>query len=310
MNGTNTKKINMNRVNSSSLFHFTQKLDTLKKIIKNGLRYSFAYEQYPSSIVQSYLSPFEDINDDLKMANGVAIPMISFCDIPITRASEHIDRYGHYMIGLNKNNFSRDFANIINPVIYVHSPNLENAITRFGIEYGKAEREILKMFTDRNIVNSFIGKTKQELLCDNDFIKIIDPLINIRFLSNFLIGLIKPIKDETYSYYDEREWRLFLPEEAKGINWIWGITKKEYKQERNSWNESLEKNEDMFIKIPWEYYDEYITHIVVSKEKEIDALIKFIMESDKIFGYDSNKDYFRMKLISKITSFERIEKDF
>ena len=107
MNGTNTKKINMNRVNSSSLFHFTQKLDTLKKIIKNGLRYSFAYEQYPSSIVQSYLSPFEDINDDLKMANGVAIPMISFCDIPITRASEHIDRYGHYMIGLNKNNFSR-----------------------------------------------------------------------------------------------------------------------------------------------------------------------------------------------------------
>ena len=53
MNGTNTKKINMNRVNSSSLFHFTQKLDTLKKIIKNGLRYSFAYEQYPSSIVQS-----------------------------------------------------------------------------------------------------------------------------------------------------------------------------------------------------------------------------------------------------------------
>lgn len=310
MNGTNMKKINMNRVNSSSLFHFTQKLDTLKKIIKNGLRYSFAYEQYPSSIVQSYLFPFEDINDDLKMANGVAIPMISFCDIPITRASEHIDRYGHYMIGLNKNNFSRDFANIINPVIYVHSPNLENAITRFGIEYGKAEREILKMFTDRNIVNSFIGKTKQELLCDNNFIKIVDPLINIRFLSNFLIGLIKPIKDETYSYYDEREWRLFLPEEAKDINWIWGITKKEYKQERNSWNESLEKNEDMFIKIPWEYYDEYITHIVVSKEKEIDALIKFIMESDKIFGYDSNKDYFRMKLISKITSFERIEKDF
>lgn len=91
--------------------------------------------------------------------------------------------------------------------------------------------------------------------------------------------MIKPIKDETYFYYDEREWRLFLPEEAKGINWIWGITKKEYKQERNSWNESLEKNEDMFIKIPWEYYDEYITHIVVSKEKEIDALIKFIMES-------------------------------
>lgn len=43
----------MNNINSSSLFHFTKELDTLKKILVNGLRYSFAYEQYSKEIVNS-----------------------------------------------------------------------------------------------------------------------------------------------------------------------------------------------------------------------------------------------------------------
>ena len=35
-----------------------------------------------------------------------------------------------------------------------------------------------------------------------------------------------------------------------------------------------------------------------------------MMKSDKVLGYENDMDYSRMKLISKITSFERIEKDF
>lgn len=309
MNDNDKKKIDMNRINSSSLFHFTRNWDVLEKIIKNGLRYSFAYEQFSKEIIKAYLFSFLDIKEDLEISNGVAIPMISFCDIPITRASRHIEKYGHYMIGLDKTNFVKDFKNIINPVIYVHSPNLNDAITQFGIEYEKASRKLFNMLTNENINKEFIGKTSQELL-DSNFTKKIDPFIQTRFLSNFLIGLVKPIEDEIHYYYDEREWRLFLPENSNDIHWKWGISKEEYEVNRGSWNEDLENEENMFIKIPSECYDEYITHIVVSKEEEIDSLIELIMNSDKILGYENDLDYSRMKLISKITSFERIEKDF
>ena len=304
------KEIKMNRINSSSLFHFTKSFDILKKIIVNGLRYSFAYEQLPKEVVRSYLYSNLDVKNDLRISNGVAIPMISFCDIPITRASQHIKKYGHYMIGLDKINFTKDFENLINPVIYVHSPNLRDAITRFGLEYSKAYIELLKTLTTEESQKKYGGKLPQELLNNKEFITKIDPFVQTRFLSNFIMGLVKPIEDETHYYYDEREWRLFLPENTNDINWVWGITKEEHEQNRDSWNIDLEEHEDGFIKIPWECYDEYITHIVVSKDEEVDSLIELIMESDKVLGYENDMDYSRMKLISKITSFERIEKDF
>lgn len=307
------KEVKMNRINSSSLFHFTKEFDILKKIIVNGLRYSFAFEQFPKEVVISNLHPslnILDININSETSNGVAIPMISFCDIPITRASQHIERYGQYMIGLDKFRFTKDFENLINPVIYVHSPNLSDAITRVGIEPTKAYRELLNMLTNEDVKKEYIGKSPQELLNNNDFIAKIDPFVKTRFLFNFLMGLVKPIEDETHYYYDEREWRLFLPENTNDISWIWGITKEEHEQNRDSWNMDLEEHEDGFIKIPWECYDEYITHIVVSKDEEVDSLIELIMESDKVLGCENDMDYSRMKLISKITSFERIEKDF
>ena len=300
----------MNNINSSSLFHFTRKFDTLQRIIRTGLRYSFAYEQYPKELVQANLYPDKDINDSIITSNGVAIPMISFCDISITRAKQHIEKYGKYMIGFDKTAFSKDFENLINPVIYVHSPNLKDAIINYGMENAKAYCELLQLITNKDSVSEFVNRTSHGLLPSNQFIKKIDPLIEKRFLSNFLMGLVKPISDEIYYYYDEREWRLFMPSNVNGIDWKWGITKEEYQQNKDAWNDDIESYENMHIKIPWECYDEYITHIVVSEEKEIDELIEQIMDDDIVFGYENDMDYSRMKLISKITSFERIEKDF
>lgn len=308
------KEMKMNRINSSSLFHFTKNLDILKKIIVNGLRYSFAYEVFPKEVVLSHVCPslnMSDIKNDSGKSSGVAIPMISFCDIPITRASQHIEKYGQYMIGLDKINFAKAFENLINPVIYVHSPNLSDAITRFGLEFAKASNELFETLTTKKFQNEYGGKLPQELLKNKEFIAKIDSFVQTRFLSNFLMGLVKPIENEGHYYYDEREWRLFLPENTNdNSSWVWDITKEDYEQNRNVWNENLEDSENMFIKIPYECYNEYITHIVVSREEEIDSLIDLIMTSNKIFGYENIMDYSRMNLISKITSFERIEKDF
>lgn len=39
-------------------------------------------------------------------------------------------------------------------------------------------------------------------------------------------------------------------------------------------------------------------------------MIRFILENDKLFGCDWKNKYSRYKLISKVMSMERIERDF
>lgn len=57
------------RANShtSTLFHYTKSVTTLLTILKEGLRFTYCLEKYP-------LVPVREIG----------IPIISFCDIPIS----------------------------------------------------------------------------------------------------------------------------------------------------------------------------------------------------------------------------------
>lgn len=301
----------MNSINASSLFHFTREFETLKAIIRNGLRYSFAFEQYSKDIVMAYINPINYRSKNFKIKNdGAAIPMISFCDIPLTRASQHINKYGNYMIGLNKKEFTRDFKNLINPVMYVHSPNLKDAIKIFGVEYAKAYCDFFELIKSSEFINKYKGCSSDDLLSSKELRKDVKEIIDRRFASNFLIGLIKPIKNKGNYFYDEREWRTFFPERLNEIEWIWGISKDDYKKNVDSWNSLLNTFEDCFIKIPEECIDKYINHIVVADEHEIDELIDYIMSSEIIFGYENISNYSRMKLVSKLSSMDRINNDY
>ena len=44
------QEIIFNNINASSLFHYTKELSTLKLILQNGVRYSYAFEKYPKSL--------------------------------------------------------------------------------------------------------------------------------------------------------------------------------------------------------------------------------------------------------------------
>ena len=86
---------------SDNLFHFTKSLEIIKSILKNGI--------YPHFCL-------EDISW-IKW-NGekyLGFPMACFCDIPLSRISEHTDFYGNYGIGLTKD---WGVKNKLNPVIY------------------------------------------------------------------------------------------------------------------------------------------------------------------------------------------------
>ena len=58
------------------------------------------------------------------------------------------------------------------------------------------------------------------------------------------------------------------------------------------------------------YLSKLITHIIVKKEAQVEKLVDYIMnESNKIFGYNVSSDL-RKRLISRVSSFQRLSKDY
>lgn len=87
------------RLSSDFLFHYTRSFDALKKILRNGFRFSLVTESIPYK---------KSINDNF---------MICFCDIRIEQAHEHRNCYGNYAIALTK---EWGISNGVSPVRYIH----------------------------------------------------------------------------------------------------------------------------------------------------------------------------------------------
>lgn len=85
---------------SDNLFHFTKSLAVLKLILKNGIKPRYCLE-------------------DVEWHGGddkhLAFPIACFCDIPLSRISDHTDFYGYYGVGLTK---AWGQKNGLNPVVY------------------------------------------------------------------------------------------------------------------------------------------------------------------------------------------------
>lgn len=75
----------MGRIYTNSFFHYTKKYDVLVQILANGFVGSFANEQFPKS--------------DGTLGH-LYIPMISFCDIPLSQLQYIV--YGNYAIGMTR----------------------------------------------------------------------------------------------------------------------------------------------------------------------------------------------------------------
>ena len=288
----------MNPVSASSLLHFTKTMRALKGILKEGFRYSYCYEEYNNAI------PFNNTHKEYAKffigengtRRGVAIPMISFCDIPLLRAQEHSKYYGKYIIGIDKN-YVEILYQRLNPVLYV-LPSSRMDLTLCDISISKDNFDNNGAYNYRQSVNHLIVYSKR--------------------YRGFDI-----YRNRETCFYDEREWRIVL-EEGDGYYeapWIWNIefnSKKEYKKYIAPYNEKLCSSKGAYLKFikfheksDENYFCNFITQIVVKKEKEIPELIKYILNTkNKLFGYEGISDNARKILVSKITSFERIEKDF
>ncbi|HGE6056645.1 TPA: abortive infection system antitoxin AbiGi family protein [Vibrio cholerae] len=99
---------------SDNLFHFTKSIDILESILKNGF-----YARYCLEDIR-WLNSNED--------KFIAFPMVCFCDIPLSRATEHTEFYGSYGLGLTKD---WGIRNNLNPVVY----GTDNGLVRDAIHY-------------------------------------------------------------------------------------------------------------------------------------------------------------------------------
>lgn len=287
----------MNSISASSLLHFTNSIQVLTSILANGFRFSYCYEEYNNAIVfnnahTKHANFFIGNNGTKK---GVAIPMICFCDIPLLRAQEHAECYGKYIIGIDKN-YAKVIYNKLNPVLYMSSDRMKIALNDISISINNYSKETAHNYKES--VKYLIAYCKR--YSGFDF-----------------------YRNKDTCFYNEREWRVVLEDDDNNndASWKWNIeykSKDEYKEFIKPYNEKLYSSKSAYLRfIEFQNntdemrFCDFITHIVVSKENEIPALIKYILNKEnKLFGYEGISDNVRNILVSKITSFERIEKDF
>jgi hypothetical protein len=97
-------------VSSSVLFHFTDSVERLKSILKDGF--------FPHYCPEYSLDPADRKEASRGRPPTHAAPMVCFCDLPLSLIGKHLNQYGNFAIGLERH---WGLKNGLAPVIYTHS---------------------------------------------------------------------------------------------------------------------------------------------------------------------------------------------
>jgi len=243
-------------LSSNSIIHFTKDKKYLEGILENNFQLSYCKEEF---YLKGELVPFY-------------VPMVSFCDIPLSEMKNHIDSYGSYGIGLTK-----EWANKhkLNPVLYIaKNSSLENS-------YSKIYSKII------------LGSNNDVTTMTADEISLIDIL---RYMKLYQGTLIRANGEttENYRFSDEREWRYVL-DYNKDTYFI---------ANAKHFNKVEENKKLLDYKLTFEPND--IKYIIVEQEEEIQELIALLKEKK------GNKYPFHdiERLTTRIITAEQIKNDF
>lgn len=271
---------------TSSLFHFTKDPGVLLRILETGL-------------VPNYCR--EDLSYFGRTVN-VGVPMISFCDIPLTRTSMFKARYGDYAIGLSK---EWALKKQINPILYVNDERILLSLGFLRNYYRTLDDEVKERGGSDNSIQ--INLFSQKSL---DGIKAFVNRSNARDAVYSLMGYMKRYISKgpdgnDQSNYIENEWRYVVT--GEGIDWKWTLD--EYKKWRGKGDKPEPPDALKAQKLSFNVGD--ITHIIVKTESEVHHFVDAILGMKNIGGLDGMlADDDRKLLLTKIISQEKIEKDF
>jgi len=129
-------------ISANTLFHFTDSLDSLINILVNEFHPRFCLEDFTLVFAQRN-PPVPDLE--------LAIPMVCFCDLPMSQLQRHLAAYGNYGIGLKKEWGRR---NGITPVLYLHHDSL--LVSKFG--------QLIAQLRDGNLQSQFHKSLSNNIL--------------------------------------------------------------------------------------------------------------------------------------------------
>jgi hypothetical protein len=252
-------------ISSNTLFHFTSSLEMLVNILKN---------EFSPHLSLEFIS---EILDSQNKEEDRTIPMVSFCDLPLSQVGEHLSFYGKYGIGMRK---EWGIRNKLNPVMYIEpNSNLSNHLNRLITTLIKSEaRDIGLIVFD---IMSFIKVYRGRMYRNGGY-------------------------SEERIFYDEKEWR-FVPSHLGKIPFnefldYFFLIEKDF-LDQNKLQLANEKLSSIF-KLSFEPND--IKYIIVSKENEILPMVKAITE---IKGSKYSYDLLQL-LTTRIISADQIKEDF
>lgn len=157
----------MSTISANTLFHFTDKKGNILQILENGFM-PHKCKEFNSFSPNRYWH----------------VPMVCFCDIPLSQIKEHTDWYGEYAIGMRK-----DWAihKSVTPVLY---------------------------FNEDTTLHKTIIDNIEKILSEQPFPQEMENLL-------YHYAYMKPYKGEQIHkkdnnkkekcFYDEREWRFVPP---------------------------------------------------------------------------------------------------
>jgi hypothetical protein len=187
MNSSNklTNDVQNEKESADYLFHYTNKLDHLISIMNDNFKPFYCLES------------LEHLNLTELKIEGMAYPLVCFCDLPLGRHEEHKEKFGNYGIGMNKD---WGIKNHLSAVVYSN----KESMTALGL------RVLIKM-----------GHLLQKKLTEYEF-RAFNNSVSILIMNyKQYEGRSYDKKDKIFSkeptrFYNEREWR-YIPFEVEGL---------------------------------------------------------------------------------------------
>ena len=219
----------MSPLSSSTLFHFTNRREHLLNILEDEFSPHYSFEDFAG-----VLGPGADQRNA-----AVAIPMVCFCDIPLSQTQAHMKAYGSYALGLTKS-WGRRLG--VSPVLYAYA----GAATAIAVIDLHLQIEVLRGTFDDG---AEFSPDTERLMC---------------FVKPYEGRLPRPgRKSKPVRFYDEREWRYVPPAPWRAL------------QRRDFADEKVRRlaNADVRTRFRLSFEPSDIRYIVVATEDEIGPMI-------------------------------------
>lgn len=241
-------------LSSNTIIHLTREKESLRGILEGNFRIHYCKE----------LVALDSDTYDMR------IPMVSFCDIPLSEIKDHIDKYGCYGVGLTK---AWAVRNGLNPVLYIEPKSM------LARSYNKAFAALVVDVEDDSFTD--VQQSFTDVL---------------RYIKNYQGQLSRKGRlVDDYRFSDEREWR-FVPAPTESCEMI--MTDEQYLKEQTTVQASLEP-----LRLRFEPND--IKYIIIQSDSEISEFLDLLRSAKgKTYAYNDVE-----RLMTRILTTEQIKGD-